>query len=156
MIEDEDDKNFAKRDASGQTWNIQTSHGVNAEATNKLVEGQTVRVYGTWQDGKIEANNVRDLGTGVAFGTRVQYNSRYYTIGEMITIEGVLVSDADDDEFEICDRNDVTTMVRTRLIPDSLGANKLQRGQMVRVSGYWIAEADGVQPQVEAMNLRLL
>jgi uncharacterized protein YdeI (BOF family) len=156
LIEDADDKNFAIRDAWGQTWNVQTSRVVNAEATNKLVKGQSVRVYGTWQEGKIEATNVRDLGTGVAFGTRVQYGTRYYVIGEMTTLQGVLVSDADDDEFEIRDRNGVITMVRTHLIPDALGANKLQKGQIVRVSGYWIAEADGVQPQIEAMNLRLM
>lgn len=156
LVEDADDKNFAIRDAWGQIWNIQTSRVLNAEATNKLQAGQTVRVYGTWTNGKVMATNVRDLGSGVAFGTRVQFNNRYYVIGQTTTLEGVLVSDADDDEFEVRDRSGVTTMVRTRLLPDALGANKLQEGQRVRVNGYWIADADGVQPQLEAMNLRIM
>jgi uncharacterized protein YdeI (BOF family) len=152
LTEDADDKNFSIRDAWGNTYAVETSNVANADATNKLVKGQIVRVHGVWRDGKLYATNVRDLGTGVALGTRVQYNSRFYTIGETVTLSGVLVSDADDDEFEIRDRNGVTTMVRTRLIPDAYGANKLQKGNLVRVTGYWIAEADGKQPQLEATS----
>lgn len=152
LTKDADDKNFTIQDAWGNSYAVETSNTTNAEATNKLVKGQTVRVYGVWREGKLYATNVRDLGTGVALGTRVKYKSTTYMVGESITLAGTLVMDADDDEFQIRDRNGVTTMVRTRLIPDSYGANKLQKGDMVRVSGYWIAEADGKQPQIEVTS----
>lgn len=155
LIEDADDKNFAIRDAWGRTFDIETSRYTGAEATNKFQSGQRVRVYGSLEDGKVYATNVR-LVTGVAQGTRVLYRNVYYTIGQLNTITGTLVTDADDDEFEIRADNGQVFMVRTRSIPDSYGANKLQEGQRVRVHGYWIAEADGVQPQLEALSFRPL
>src|SRR5690606_14957664 len=105
---------------------------VGAEASNKLLTGQRVRVYGSMEDGKLYATNLRTI-TGVATGTRVRYQNYYYTVGEMNTVSGTLVTDADDDEFEIRADNGRTYMVRTRSIPDAYGANKLQEGQRVRV-----------------------
>lgn len=154
LIEDADDKNFAIRDAWGRVFNIETSRFSGAEASNKLQKGQRVRAYGSFEDGKLFATNLRTV-TGMASGTRVRYRSVYYTLGQMNSITGTLVTDADDDEFELRADNGQTYMIRTRSVAESLQANKLQEGQRVRVYGYWIAEADGVQPQLEAVNLRL-
>ena len=74
----------------------------------------------------------------------------------MNSISGTLVTNADDDEFELRADNGVTYMIRTRSVAESLQSNKLQQGQRVRIYGYWIAEADGDQPQLEAINLRVL
>jgi len=155
LTEDADDKNFAIKDAWGRTFNIETSRTSDAEASNKLQEGQRVRVYGSWEDEKLSATNLRVV-TGVASGTRVRYKSVYYTMGQMNTITGTLVTDADDDEFELRAENGQTYMIRTNSVAESLESNKLQEGQRVRVYGYWIAEADGDQPQLEAINLRVL
>jgi uncharacterized protein YdeI (BOF family) len=155
LIEDADDKNFAVRDVWGRTINIETSRYAGAEATNKLQKGQRVRVYGEMEDGKLYATNLRVM-TGMMTGTRIFYRNVYYKLGERNTIFGTLVSDADDDEFEIRTANGQQYMVRTRTIPDAYGLNKLQEGQRVQVYGYWIAEADGVQPQIEATNVRVI
>ena len=155
LIEDADDKNFAIRDAWGHTFNIETSRFSGAEASNKLQKGQRVRVYGSKEDEKLFATNLREV-TGVAGGTRVLYKSVYYTLGQMNSISGTLVTNADDDEFELRADNGVTYMIRTRSVAESLQSNKLQQGQRVRIYGYWIAEADGDQPQLEAINLRVL
>lgn len=155
LIEDADDKNFAIRDAWGRTFNVETSRFSGADASNKLQKGQRVRVYGSWEDEKLFATNLRTV-TGVASGTRVRYKSVYYTVGQMNTITGTLVTDADDDEFEMRADNGQTYMIRTNSVAESLRSNKLEEGQRVRVYGYWIAEADGEQPQLEAINLRVL
>lgn len=155
LTEDADDKNFAIRDAWGRTFNVETSRFSGADASNKLQKGQRVRVYGSWEDEKLFATNLREV-TGVASGTRIRYKSVYYTVGQLNSISGTLVTDADDDEFELRATNGQTYMIRTRSVAESLKANKLQEGQRVRVYGYWIAEADGEQPQLEAINLRVM
>lgn len=76
-------------------------------------------------------------------------------IGSPLTVAGTLITDADDDEFEIRAANGRTYMIRTRLIPDAYGLNKLVRGNAVRVNGSWIATDDG-QPILEANNVVVL
>lgn len=154
---DADDKNFTLRDSWGRTYNVETSRFVQAEAANKLQKGDMVRVYGEWSDNMLRAANIRTISSNaVALGTRVRYGSRYYTMGRMNTLTGTLITDADDDEFEIRAANGVVYMIRTPAIPDSAGANKLQKGQRVRVYGYWIGEAGGGEPQLEALSYRVL
>lgn len=154
---DADDKNFYVKDSWGRTYHVETSRFVQAEAANKLQKGDMVRVYGEWRDNMLQALNIRTISSNaVALGQRVRYGSRYYTMGRMNTLTGTLITDADDDEFEIRAANGVVYMIRTPAIPDSAGANKLQKGQRVRVYGYWIGEAGGNEPQLEAINYRVL
>ena len=157
LMEDADDKNFRLVDAVGRIYDVETSNFVNAEAANKLQKGDKVRVYGEFRDNKLFASNLRTMGTSdevTITGKRVYYAPYYYTIGANQSVTGTLVEDADDNEFEVRAANGRVTMVRTRNIPDSVGLNKLQEGQRVRVYGYWFVSDN--KPQLEASNVTVL
>lgn len=155
LVRDADDKNFQLRDTRGRVMRVETSRTSMAEASNKLVAGDSVRVYGEWRDNMLYATNLRFLGRNrVTTGTRVFYDRYYYVVGSRNTLTGTLVTDADDDEFEMRAADGRVYMIRTRLIPDSFGANKLQEGDRVRVHGSWFVADE--RPQLEASNLVVL
>ncbi len=156
LTRDANNKAFTMRSASGKIYKVNTEDFANAEVADKLKDGDRVRVHGRWKNNVLYAKNLRVIISGAPeLGRRVTYKSRSYMMGQMNTLQGYLVSDADDDEFEIRANNGVVYMIRTRTIPDSYGLNKLQKGQRVSVHGFWIPNADGGQPQLEAKSVRL-
>lgn len=153
---DANNKTFTMRARSGVIYKVDYRDFSNAEAADKLQDGDRVRVHGRYKNKVLYAKNLRVITSGAPeLGHRVLYNSRSYMRGRMTTLQGILTTDADDDEFQMRANNGVVYMILTRTIPDSYGLNKLQKGQRVRVNGYWITNADGGQPQLEAKNVRV-
>lgn len=156
LNDDADDKNFVMRDAVGRDIPVNTTRYVFAEGANKLVEGDVVRVHGEWIGDTLYARNLRYIGKRyIAAGTRVRAVGYPVVVGAKRKLTGTLITDADDDEFEIQDSRGRVCMIRTRTIPDAYGGNKLVKGQRVRVYGRWAVGEDG-RAYLEASNFRVL
>lgn len=157
LTRDADDKNFDIRDAYGRNYSINVSNYRGAQAANKLQKGQMVRVSGEFRNDTLYARNLRLMSSSAissASGTRVYYAPYRYVLGARHIAVGRLITDADDDEFEIRSRRGRTYRVRTRNIPDRYGLNRLRKGQRVRVYGRWIR--GDRQPQLEASRVVVL
>lgn len=156
LTEDADDPDFYMRDTVGTPYKVDTRRSAVATTSYRLRAGDIVRVYGNLMNGIIYAGNVRYLGRQYASqGQRLVSNGYRVRSGTKATLSGTLINDADNNAFKILDRRGRAHKIFAPQIPYAYGVNKLEKGQLVRAYGYWMADEEG-WPYLEATNVRLL